>query len=68
MKKFLLLTGGLVAAASAAVAGGLANAVIESEVIEVVPETGSGFGWIIPILIVGILVALASGDDSSSEA
>lgn len=67
MKKFLLLTGGLVAAASAAVAGGLANAVIESEVIEVVPETGSGFGWIIPILIVGILVALASGDDSSSE-
>jgi len=68
MKKFLLLTGGLVAAASAAVAGGLANAVIESEVIEVVPETGSGFGWIIPILIVGILVALASGDDTSSEA
>lgn len=67
MKKFILLTGGLIAAASAAVAGGLANAVMETEIIEVVPETGSGFGWIIPLLIVGILVALASSDDNESD-
>lgn len=51
--------------ASSVSAGGLAPAVIETEVM-VVEQTGSGFGWLIPLLIVGILVAVASGEESQT--
>ncbi len=51
--------------AGSAAAGGLAPVVMETEVM-VAEQTGSGFGWLIPLLIVGILIAVASGDDNQT--
>ena len=50
-------------------AGGLADAVIEDEII-VLEETQSGSlpGWVIPLAIVGLVIAVASsGDDDDDE-
>ncbi len=66
MKKLLLAAGGLVAAASAAIAGGLSPAMIEPAIIPV-QEKASSFGWLIPLLIIGLLVALATQDQQTSN-
>ena len=68
MKKLLLTAGGFIAAASAAVAGGLADAVMETEIIEVAPERGGSLpGWVIPLAIVGIVIAIASSSDDDDS-
>jgi len=66
MKKLLLSAGAIIAGA-AAYAGGLSDAITET-VPEMVPppaEPTSATGWIIPLVIVGALIAVAvsSGDD-----
>ncbi len=43
-------------------AGGLADAIIESEVVEVEPA-GSMAGWLVPLIIVGLIVLIAQGSD-----
>lgn len=43
-------------------AGGLADAIIESEVVEVEPA-GSMAGWLVPLIIVGLIVLIAQGND-----
>ncbi len=70
MKKIIF--GSIVAslAGVAAWAGGLADAIVET-VPEAMPveTTDSSTGWIIPLLIVGALVAVAvaSSDDDDDE-
>lgn len=50
-------------------AGGLADAVIEDEIIVIEEtETASLPGWVIPLAIVGIVIAVASsGDDDNGN-
>ena len=45
-------------------AGGLADAVMEDEII-VIEETRAGSlpGWVIPLALIGIVIAIASSDD-----
>ncbi len=64
MKKLLLITSGFVCAAYAAVAGGLLDAQVESEVIEAAPS--STMNWIIPLVLLGIVAAIAASDSGGS--
>jgi len=53
---------------SAVQAGGLADAVMEDEII-VIEETQAGSlpGWVIPLAIVGIVIAVASSNDDERQ-
>ena len=51
-------------AATSALAGGLADEVVEAPIIEVAPEPTSSLpGWVIPLAIVGLVIAIASSSD-----
>ncbi len=63
MKKFALAAA-LAATASTAFAGGLAPVVVEPEVIVEEAPASSMAGWLIPLIIVGVIIAVAS---STSE-
>ena len=62
---------GVTFAGAAAWAGGLSDSIVESVPDEVMPMAaeGSGNGWIIPVIIVGLLIAVsvAGGDDDDSS-
>jgi hypothetical protein len=74
MKKYILGAAALVGSAAAAVAGGLADAMIEQDPTIVMSDTiesaGSVPGWVIPVVILGVValaVAANSGDDDDDE-
>jgi len=71
MLRMMVSAIGVTFAGAAAWAGGLSDAIIESVPEEVMPMAaeGSGSGWIIPALIVGVLiaVAVAGGDDNDGS-
>jgi len=70
MKTLLAIATAATFALTASVqAGGLADAVMETEIIEVAPEAGGSLpSWVIPLAIVGIVIAVASsGDDDDEE-
>ena len=74
MKKYILGAAALVGSAAAAVAGGLADAMIEQDPTIVMSDTiesaGSVPGWVIPVVILGVValaVAANSGDDDDEN-
>jgi len=67
MRKALLLTTALtLGALNPAFAGG--PVVIEDEVVEVTQKPASSAGWVLPLLVVIAVVAIASGDDETVAA
>ena len=63
MRSLLLSAAIATLTATSALAGGLADEVMEAPVIEVAPEpTGTLPGWVIPLAIIGLVIALASSD------
>ena len=62
------VTAATFALTSSVQAGGLADAVMEDEII-VLEETPTGTlpGWVIPLAIVGIVIAVASSSDNDEE-
>ena len=68
MKAFMLSVAVAAVTATPALAGGLADEVVEAPIIEVTPEpTGSLPNWVIPLAIVGIVIAVASSGDDDPE-
>lgn len=68
MKAFLLSVTVAAITATSALAGGLADEVVQAPIIEVAPEpTGSLPGWVIPLAIVGLVIAVASSSDGDPE-
>jgi hypothetical protein len=70
MLKMIIGAIGTTFAGAAAWAGGLSDAIVETVPDEVMPMAaeGSGTGWIIPAIIVGLLIAVAvSGDDGDGD-
>ncbi|WP_420858885.1 ferrochelatase [Marivivens marinus] len=69
MKKLLLSAGALVASASAALAGGMAPAIVEMPVedIEVVAESSSSAGLIIPLILIALIAAAMSSSESTGN-
>ena len=68
MKKLLLSAAIATVTATSALAGGLADEVVEAPIIEVAPEpAGSLPGWVIPLAIVGLVIAVASSSDDEDE-
>ncbi|WP_411890178.1 hypothetical protein [Yoonia sp. SDW83-1] len=72
MKLLLAGSGILIIAAVSAYAGGLADAVVETQPIVMSPDEPSGSvpSWVIPVAIIAVLagVAVLSGDDDDSAA
>ncbi len=72
MKLLLAGSGILMIAAVSAYAGGLADAVVETQPIVMSPDEPSGSvpSWVIPVAIIAVLagVAVLSGDDDDSAA
>ena len=73
MKRTLLIAGGILLAAGAAYAGGLSDTIVEmappAPVDPVADAGGSVPGWVIPVVIIGLLIGLASStteDDGGS--
>ncbi|CRK74806.1 hypothetical protein [Nereida ignava] len=63
MKKLLLISIGLGIAGFAAYAGGLAEGLVDPEVLE--PED-DGIGWLLPtLLLIGVAALVASNDDGT---
>lgn len=70
MKKVIFATIAATFAGASAWAGGLSDVIVEA-VPEAMPvEPTSGLGWIVPLVIVGALiaVAVAGGDDDEPTA
>ena len=68
MKSLLLAATIATFAAGSALAGGLADEFMEAPVIEVAPEpTGTLPGWVIPLAIIGIVIAVASSDSEEDR-
>ena len=69
--KFIPHAAALSLAATQSMAGGLSDAIVEAPAMEpvAVAEPEGSAGWIIPVLIVGALVAIAvsSGDDDDDS-
>ena len=66
MKRLFAATSVALFAASASLAGGMSEPVVEAEpVMEpevVVSETGSSGGFVVPLMLVALIAAVASGD------
>ena len=68
MKNLLISAAIATVTATSALAGGLANEVVEAPIIEVAPEPTSSLpGWVIPLAIVGLVIAIASSDDDEER-
>jgi hypothetical protein len=67
MHKLLVSVATIAALAGAAYAGGLAEPVMEEEVVEAKAGT-SGAGVIIPLLLLVIIAAVLAGDDDTAVA
>lgn len=69
--KNLILTGVIASClASTASAGGLSDVIVEATPEVIVAEPASNLGWVIPLIIVGALIAVAassSDDEPGSE-
>ncbi len=64
-KPIAALVAGLALGTAPANAGGMAEPVMEAEVIAE-EATGTGGGWIIPLLLVAVIAAVASSGSSST--
>lgn len=74
MKRFLIVFGALAAAAAAAHAGGLSDAIVEMTPPApaddmVAPAEGSLPGWVIPVALLALMVgvAVSGGEDEGGE-
>lgn len=65
LKKIIVVSLGFISAAYAAVAGGLLDAHMEPEIMEVAPAS-SAAGWIIPLLLLGVVAAVIASDSGGS--
>lgn len=68
LKKVMNAVAALLVSGTAASAGGLSDAITEQVVPPVVgveEPSDSGFGWIIPLIIIVTMIGLATGSDSS---
>ncbi len=59
LKKTAILAASVAAFSTAAVAGGMEEPVMEPEII-VEESTGSNQGWVIPVLLLAVLAAVAA--------
>lgn len=72
MKLFLTIFGLVAVAAVSAYAGGLADAIVESAPVQIVPDEpdGSVPSWVVPVAIIALLAgaAVLAGDDDDDSA
>ena len=69
IKKIVIGAGLVMGSAVAAVAGGLADAIVEQDpavVADVVEQSGGLPGWVIPVVVLGAL-ALAAANSSEDD-
>ncbi len=66
MKKVYFAAAAVLSSAAAAVAGGLEPVMIETPVVVEPVPTGSGLGYLIPLLIIAALIFAASSDTRPS--
>ena len=61
MKK-LVLAAALTGAASTAFAGGIAEPIMEPEIIVEETSTGTGGGWVVPVVLLALVAAVAAAN------
>ena len=73
MKRTLFIAGGILLAAGAAYAGGLADTIVEmtppAPAEPMADSSGSLPSWVIPVVILGLMIGLATtgGDDDGGS-
>lgn len=65
--KFLASAAAIALAAPQATAGGLVEPEMEPMVEVIEEEPASSNGWIIPLLVIGVIAAIASSSDSTDR-